>query len=112
LQFVVLGSGTSTNGVGLFSGRPGTQSVKDFADRLLAAYAKNKLKEKRLTKAEFLLQLPAYLEHETLQLWRKKREEILTEPEDSEKLKTWDPIAAAVKLFKEHLWGCQCCKSP
>jgi hypothetical protein len=37
LQFVVLGSATSASGVGLFSGRPGTQSVKDFEDRLLAA---------------------------------------------------------------------------
>jgi hypothetical protein len=76
--------------------------VEDFEDRLLAAYAKAKLKEKRLTKAEFLLQLPAYLEHEALQLWRKHREEILKEPQDGEKLKIWNPMAAAIKLYKEH----------
>jgi hypothetical protein len=52
----------------LFSGRPCTHSVEDFEDRLLAAFAKAKLREKKLTKAEFLLQLPAYLEHEALQL--------------------------------------------
>jgi hypothetical protein len=33
---------------------------------------------------------------------RKHSEEILKEPNDGEKLKTWEPIAAAVKLFKEH----------
>jgi hypothetical protein len=60
------------------------------------------LKEKKLIKAEFLLQLPAYLEHEALQLWSKNREEILREPADGEKLKTWEPIAAVIKLFKEH----------
>jgi hypothetical protein len=43
--------------------------MDDSEDHLLAAYAKAKLKEKRLTKA-YLLQLPAYLEHEALQLWR------------------------------------------
>jgi hypothetical protein len=49
------------------------------------------------------LQLPAYLEHEALHLWRKNPEEILTKPDDSgEKLKAWDPIAAVIKLFKEH----------
>jgi hypothetical protein len=36
--------------------------VEDFDDRLLAAYAKAKSKDKRLTEAEFLLQLPAFLE--------------------------------------------------
>jgi hypothetical protein len=104
LQFVVLGGATSGDGAGhLFSGRPGSQSVDDFEDRLLEAYAKAKLKEKRLTKAEFLLQLPAYLEHEALQLWRKNlREEILIEPDEREKLKTSDPIAAVIKLFQEH----------
>jgi hypothetical protein len=45
---------------------------------------------------------PAYLEHEALQLWRKHREEILKKPEDGEKLKTWDPLVAVIKLFKEH----------
>lgn len=103
LQIVVLGGAMSEGGASqLFSGRPGTQAVDDFKDRLLAAYAKAKLKEKRLSKAEFLLQLPAYLEHEALQLWRKHREEILKEPGDGGKLKTWDPLAAVIKLFKEH----------
>jgi hypothetical protein len=52
-----LGGATSENGAcQLFSGRPGMQPVEDFEDRQLAACAKAKLKEKRLTKAEFLLQ--------------------------------------------------------
>jgi hypothetical protein len=42
------------------------------------------------------------LEHEALQLWRKKRNEILAEPEDGEERRAWDPIAAVIKLFKEH----------
>jgi hypothetical protein len=60
------------------------------------------LKNKKLSKAEFLLQLPAVLEHEALQLWRKKRDEILTEPEDGEQRKVRDPLADVIKLFKEH----------
>jgi hypothetical protein len=39
---------------------------------------------------------------QALQLWRKNRKEILIEPDDGEKLKAWDPTAAAIKLFKEH----------
>jgi hypothetical protein len=65
----------------MFSGRPGPQSVEGFEDRLLAAYAKARSKDKKLTMAEFLLQLPGRLEYEALQLWCKKRDEILTEPE-------------------------------
>jgi hypothetical protein len=36
----------SSSSVGLFSGRLGTQSVKDLEDRLLAAYAKARSKDK------------------------------------------------------------------
>jgi hypothetical protein len=58
------------NGAGvyyqIFSGRPGTRSVEDFEDRLLAAHAKARSKDKKLAKAEFLLQLPGGLEHEAL----------------------------------------------
>jgi hypothetical protein len=43
------------------------------------------------------------LEYEALQLWRKKRDEILTEPEDGKQRKVWDPVADVIKLFKEHL---------
>lgn len=71
----MIGGGSAGVDVGfnkqLFSGRPDTQSVEDFEDCLLAAYAKAKLRKKKPTKAEFLLQLPAYLEHEALQSWRK-----------------------------------------
>jgi hypothetical protein len=106
MNFVVLGNEVGAAGAGvysqMFSGRPGTQSVEDFEDRLLAAYAKARSKDKKLAKAEFLLQLPRVLEHEALQLWRKKRDEILAEPEDGEERKAWDPIAAVIKLFKEH----------
>ncbi|GAQ90914.1 hypothetical protein KFL_007020010 [Klebsormidium nitens] len=90
-----------SSSVGLFSGRPGTQSVEDFEDRLLAAYAKAKSKDKKLTEADFLLQLPAYLEHEALQLWRKRRKDILTKPEGASD-RDWDPIADVIALFKEH----------
>jgi hypothetical protein len=71
----------SSSSIGLFSGRPGTQSVENFEDRLLAAYAKVRCKDKKLSEAELLLQLPAYLGHEALQLWRKRRKNILTKPE-------------------------------
>jgi hypothetical protein len=79
------------NGAGgysqMFSGRPGTQSVEDFKDWLLAAYAKARSKGKKLAKGEFSLQLPGGLKHEALQLWRKKRDEILAEPKDGEERK-------------------------
>jgi hypothetical protein len=106
MNFVMLGGESSGVAVGfhsqMFSGRPGTQFVEDFEDRLLAAYAKARLKDKKLSKAEFLLQLPGVLEYEALQLWRKKRDEILTEPEDGEQRKVWDPLADIIKLFREH----------
>jgi hypothetical protein len=61
MNFVMLGGESSGVAVGfhsqMFSGRPSTQSVEDFEDRLLAAYAKARLKDKKLSKAEFLLQL-------------------------------------------------------
>jgi hypothetical protein len=106
MNFVMLGSESSGVAVGfhsqMFSRRPGSQSVEDFEDQLLAAYAKARLKDKKLSKAEFLLQLPGVLEHEVLQLWHKKRVEILTEPEDGEQRKVWNPLANVIKLFKEH----------
>jgi hypothetical protein len=43
-------------GMQLFSGRPRTQSVEDLGDRLEAAYAKARSKDKKLTRAEFLHQ--------------------------------------------------------
>jgi hypothetical protein len=54
-----------------------------------------------LTEADFLLQLPAYLEHEALQLWRKCRKNILIKPEGASD-RDWDPIADVIALFKEH----------
>jgi hypothetical protein len=87
--------------VGLFSGRPATRPAEDFEDRLLAAYTKARSKDKKLTEADFLLQLPAYLEHEALQLWRKRRKDILTKPEGASD-RDWDPIADVIALFKEH----------
>jgi hypothetical protein len=61
----------------LFSGRPGTQSVDDLGNRLEAAYAKARSKDKKLTRAEFLHQLAGYLECEALRVWRKHRGDIL-----------------------------------
>jgi hypothetical protein len=89
----------SSSSVGLFSGRLGTQSVEDFEDRLLAAYVKARAKDKKLTEVEFLLQLPAFLDHEALQTWRKSRKDILRRPEDAS---VWNPIADLNALFKEH----------
>jgi hypothetical protein len=40
-------------GMQLFSGRPETQSVDDLGDRLEAAYAKARSKDKKLTRAQF-----------------------------------------------------------
>jgi hypothetical protein len=57
-----------------FSGRPDTLPIDAFWDWLEAAYWKAVLKEKRLTKAEFLRQLPAYLDHEALRLWHSKKD--------------------------------------
>jgi hypothetical protein len=106
MNFVMIGSESGGIAVGchsqMFSGQPGSQLVEDCEDRLLAAYAKARLKDKKLTKAEFLLQLPGVLEFEALQLWRKKRDESLTEPKDGENSKVWDPLADVIKLFKEH----------
>jgi hypothetical protein len=59
MNFVVLGNEVGAAGARvysqMFSGRPGTQSVEDFEDWLLAAYAKARSKDKKLAKAEFLL---------------------------------------------------------
>ncbi|GAQ84806.1 hypothetical protein KFL_002070020 [Klebsormidium nitens] len=95
---------------GLYSGRPGTMSLDDFHDRLEAAFAKAKSKDKKLEAHEFLQQLPAYLENEALQVWCKKKWEILEEPEVEEgatkeqKAKVmaeWDPFEDLVTLFKK-----------
>ena len=94
----------------MYSGRPGTMSLDDFHDRLEAAFAKAKSKDKKLEAHEFLQQLPAYLENEALQVWRKKKWEILEPPEVEEGatkerkakvLAEWDPIGDLVTLFKK-----------
>ena len=93
----------------LYSGRSRAMSLDDFHDRLEAAYAKAKLKNKKVEAHEFLQQLPAYLENEALQVWRKKKWEILEAPEaegttKAEKAKVlvaWDPIEDLVALFRK-----------
>jgi hypothetical protein len=87
-------------GMQLFSGRPETQSVDDLGDRLKAAYAKARSKDKKLTRAEFLHQLAGYLECEALRVWRKHRGNIL-EPRGIAEGVVWDPIEEVVKLFKK-----------
>jgi hypothetical protein len=87
-------------GMQLFSGRPGTQSVEDLGDRLEAAYAKGRSKDKKLTRAEFLHQLAGYLECEALRVWRKHRGDIL-KPREAAAGVEWDPIEEVVKLFKK-----------
>lgn len=63
-----------------YSGRPGSMSLKDFEDRIEAEYARACLKEKKLSKTDFLKQLPAFLEDEALQVWRGSKREVLTPP--------------------------------
>jgi hypothetical protein len=87
-------------GMQLFNGRPRTQSVEDLGDRLEAAYAKARSKDKKLTRAEFLHQLAGYLECEALRVWRKHRGDIL-KPREAVAGVEWDPIAEVVKLFKK-----------
>jgi hypothetical protein len=88
-----------SGGMQLFSGRPGTQSVDDLGDRLEAAYAKARSKDKKLIRARFLHQLAGYLECEALRVWRKHRGDIL-EPRDAAAGVEWDSIAEVVKVFK------------
>jgi hypothetical protein len=83
-----------------FSGRPDTLPIDAFWDWLEAAYWKAVLKEKRLIKAEILRQLPAYLDHEALRLWRKKKDQVLKPPEDKDIVAKWDLIEEVIKLFK------------
>jgi hypothetical protein len=78
-------------GMQLFSGRPGTQSVDDLRDRLEAAYAKARSKDKKLTRVEFLHQLAGFLECEALRVWRKHRNNIL-EPRGVAEGVVWNPI--------------------
>ena len=82
-----------------YSGRPGSMSLEDFEDRLEAEYARACLKEKKLSRADFLRQLPAFLEDEALQVWRGRRKEILTPPKEGGS--DWDPIEEVVALFRE-----------
>jgi hypothetical protein len=85
-----------------FRGRPDTLPIIDaFWDWLEAAYWRAVIKDKKLTKVEFLRQLPAYLDHKALRLWRHKNDEILRPPEDKEVAAKWDPIEEVVKLFKK-----------
>ena len=89
----------------MYSGRPGTLSVDDFGDRLLANYAKARAKDTKLTKVRFLEQLPGFLELEALRLWRKNKDTVLTAPADPGELSTWDPLDEVVKLFKKEFGG-------
>jgi hypothetical protein len=82
------------------AGRPGTQSVDDLGDRLEAAYAKARSKDKKLTRAKFLHQLVGYSECEALRVWRKHRGDIL-EPRGVAEGVVWNPIEEVVKLFKK-----------
>ena len=89
----------------MYSGRPGTLSVEDFGDRLLANYAKAKSKDTRLTKARFLEQLPGFLEQEALRSWRKNKDRVLTAPAVAAELAQWDPLEEVVRLFKTEFGG-------
>lgn len=73
--------------------------MEDFEDRLEAEYARACLKEKKLSRADFLRQLPTFLEDEALQVWRVRRKEILTPPKEGGS--DWDPIEGTVAMFRE-----------
>lgn len=92
-------SAVGINHARLYSGRPGTLSILDFADRLDAAWARARLKDKKLEAKEFLRQLPEYLDHEALYLWRQKKEDILNPPGD--RVEGYDPILKVIELFKK-----------
>lgn len=81
-----------------YDGRPGGIALDDFWDWVEAAYWKAASKGK-VTRLDFCRQMPAFLQHEALHLWRRKREEILTLPEGTA-AKDYDPIEEMVKLFR------------
>lgn len=102
---------------GLYSGRPRTMSLDDFHDMLDAAYAKAKFKKKQKAH-ESLQQLSNLLENEALQVWRKKKWEILTprEAEEGRQRIRWQLCSGRVgsnrgpgDTLQEGVWGGKCC---
>ena len=81
-----------------YNGRPGGLALDDFWDWIEAAFWKA-VSKKKISRADFCRQMPGFLEHEALHLWRRERASILTlpvgvVPDD------WDPIKDMVELFR------------
>jgi hypothetical protein len=76
--------------------------VDDFEERLWVV-PQGQAKKKKLKQTDFLLlSVTGVFGIEPLHLWRKKQEEILTEPESEEgKKEEWTSIASVIKLFKK-----------
>lgn len=82
-----------------YDGRPGGVALDDFWDWIEGTYWKAVSKKASLSRADFCRQMPCFLQHEALHLWRKEKDSILTAPEDTP-VKDWDPIEDMVDLFR------------
>ena len=88
-----------------YDGRPGGLPLADFEDKLRAEFAKQESKggagKSKLTTQVFLRQLPAFLAHEALEVWRENREEILTPRAGAGSSIGWDPLEEVFELFRK-----------
>jgi hypothetical protein len=89
-----------------YDGRPGGMPLETFEDRLRAEFFKQKAKgaggKHKLTVPVFLQQVPSWLDHEALEVWRERKCEVLAEPAAAEAGKStveWDAIGKLVQIF-------------
>jgi hypothetical protein len=57
-----------------------------------------------LTVAVFLQQVPSWLDHRALEMWRERKGEVLAEPAAAKAGKSmaeWDPIGKLVQIFRQ-----------
>jgi hypothetical protein len=91
-----------------YDGRSGGMPLETFEDRLRSEFFKQEAKgaggKHKLTVPVFLQQVPSWLDHEALEVWRERRGEVLTEPAAAEAGKStveWDPIGKLVQIFRQ-----------
>jgi hypothetical protein len=91
-----------------YDGRPRGMPLKTFEDRLQAEFFKQEAKgaggKHKLTMPVFLQQVPSWLDHEALEVWRERKGEVLAEPAAEEAGKStveWDPIGKLVQIFRQ-----------
>jgi hypothetical protein len=82
--------------------------LETFEDRLRAEFFKQEAKgaggKHKLTVPVFLQQVPSWLDHEALEVWRERKGEVLAEPAAAEAGKStmeWDPIGKLVQIFRQ-----------